>query len=170
MKAKAFYNCHRRTFHCHSIAKKTARCLNCPTKAAYFSRQFNISNFTVVIGTSKSALDNVRTYYWCENEHAKSSSEIASAVFDTLISLDIPSDKTRVRLCADGCGGDNKNTILVGMCMKWLYSNAPPHHFGEDWRTIESLAYYRNIEVNNDNSEEREDLVCVPLEDSDICV
>ncbi|CAF4763168.1 unnamed protein product [Pieris macdunnoughi] len=86
-----------------------------------------MSNFTVVIGSSKSALDNVRTYYWCENEHAKSSSEIASAVFDTLISLDIPSDKTRVRLFADGCGGQNKNTILVGMCMKWLYSNAPPH-------------------------------------------
>lgn len=130
LKAKAFYDLLRNeaddsisfSFDC----QKNSPLPKLPDQAAYFSRQFNMFNFTVVIGTSKSALNNVRSYYWCENEHPKSSSEIASAVFDTLISLDIPSNKTRVRLFADGCGGQNKNTTLVGMCMKWLYSHAPP--------------------------------------------
>ncbi|CAH3967548.1 unnamed protein product [Pieris brassicae] len=131
LKAKAFCDLLKKEEH-DTISmsfdcQKNSALPKLPDQVAYFSRQFNMSNFTVVIGTSKSALDNVRTYYWCENEHAKSSSEIASAAFDTLISLDIPSDKTRVRLFADGCGGQNKNTILVGIGMKWLYSNAPPH-------------------------------------------
>ncbi|CAH4033036.1 unnamed protein product [Pieris brassicae] len=109
LKAKAFYDLLKKEEH-DTISmsfdcQKNSALPKLPDQAAYFSRQFNMRNFTVVIGTSKSALDNVRTYYWCENEHAKSSSEIASAVFDTLISLDIPSDKTRVRLFADGCGG-----------------------------------------------------------------
>ncbi|CAH4030614.1 unnamed protein product [Pieris brassicae] len=248
LKAKAFYDLLKKEKR-HSIAKKTRALPKLPDQAAYFSRQFNMSNFTVVIGTSKSALDNVRTYYWCENEHAKSSSEIASAVFDTLISLDIPSDKTRVRLFAEGSKEDVshlrpvrdvgvdievydwKNEVnnvckppgswhfKFNACKRYCpctltqgeenyrseytqpkyvtkktrscaelepvirrkgnkinikkiadVSNLLSKHVGEDWRTIESLAYYRDIEVNNDNSEEREDLVCVPLEENENCV
>lgn len=30
-----------------------------------------------------------------------------------------------IRLVADGCGGQNKNSILIGMFSKWLYSFAP---------------------------------------------
>ncbi|CAH2095669.1 unnamed protein product [Euphydryas editha] len=30
---------------------------------------------------------------------------------------------TKIRLVADGCGGQNKNSILISMCCKWLVEN-----------------------------------------------
>ena len=32
---------------------------------------------------------------------------------------------TSVRLVADGCPGQNKNVIILTMCVKWLATNAP---------------------------------------------
>ncbi|XP_060801330.1 uncharacterized protein LOC106139404 isoform X1 [Amyelois transitella] len=132
LKAKAFYNLLKTepgdtillSFDCH----KNSALPKLPDQAAYFSRQFNMYNFTIVVGTSKSPLttNNVHSYHWCENEHSKFSNEIASAVFHKLTTLDIPEIKTKLKLFADGCGGQNKNTTLVGMCTKWLSSHAPP--------------------------------------------
>lgn len=119
LKAKAFYGLLKvepeHTISLSFDCQKNNPLPKLPDQAAYFSKQFNMYNFTVVIGTSKSALDNVRTYYWCENEYSKSSNEIASAVFHTLTNLVIPDNIEKIRLFADGCGGQNKNTTLLGM-------------------------------------------------------
>lgn len=75
LKAKAFYGLLKvepeHTISLSFDCQKNNPLPKLPDQAAYFSRQFNMYNFTVVIGTSKSALDNVRTYYWCENEYSK---------------------------------------------------------------------------------------------------
>lgn len=92
-----------------------------PDQSAYFSRQLYMYNFTIVQGTSKSKLttDNVFTYCWTEDTFPKASNEIASAVFDRLSKTDLTNIKT-VRLVADGCGGQNKNSTMIGMCARWL--------------------------------------------------
>lgn len=45
--------------------------------------------------------------------------EICSCVFHCLNTLDY-TNKSVVRLVADGCGGQNKNSMLIAMAMKWL--------------------------------------------------
>ncbi|CAH2207570.1 jg26512 [Pararge aegeria aegeria] len=94
-------------------------------QAAYYSRQLYLYNFTAVIGSSHSVLQksNVRSYLWTEDISAKSSNEISSAVYHCLNSFDLHNIKT-VRLMADGCGGQNKNSIMIGMVSKW-FSEAP---------------------------------------------
>lgn len=54
----------------------------------------------------------------------KGSIQIASAVNHCLQNLNTTGIKT-VRLVADGCGGQNKNSIMVGMCSFWLEVQAP---------------------------------------------
>lgn len=130
LKAKAFYDLLRNeedhvliaSFDC----QKNNALPKLPDQAAYFSRQINLFNFTAVVGSSKSPLNNVHIYYWNETDNAKASNQIATAVFHLLTNLDIPQNKTVIRLFADGCGGQNKNSAVIGMCSKWLMSNAPP--------------------------------------------
>ncbi|CAH4029298.1 unnamed protein product [Pieris brassicae] len=45
--------------------------------------------------------------------------QIASALYHRLKNSDLSSIET-VRLVADGCAGQNKNTIMLGMLSKWL--------------------------------------------------
>lgn len=94
---------------------------------AYYSRQLYMYNFTVVEGSSKDKLvkENVFSYTWCENEHPKGSNEIASAVFHALNTRTVSPSIKIVRLFADGCGGQNKNSIIIGMVSKWLLDHAP---------------------------------------------
>lgn len=94
-----------------------------PDSAAYFSSQINFYNFTIVIGDSKTTLrkENVFSYCWSEHERPKGSNEIASALFHRLRCTDLTNIDT-VRLIADGCGGQNKNKIVMCMLMKWLQS------------------------------------------------
>lgn len=100
-----------------------------PDQSAYYSRQLYTCNFTVCRGTSKDSLgnDNVYIYNWLENEFPKGCNEIASSVFHNLKTVPIPPNVTKVRLFADGCGGQNKNTVIVGMASKWLQNHAPEH-------------------------------------------
>lgn len=95
---------------------------------AYYSRQLYTYNFSVVKGNSHSKLlkDNVFTYTWMEHEFHKGSNEIASAVFHTLSLSDL-SKVSKIRLCADGCGGQNRNTTMIGMCIYFLQTVAPPN-------------------------------------------
>lgn len=81
-------------------------------QAAYFSRQISFYNY-IVQGSSKASLtkENVYLYTWGEYERPKGSNEIASAVFHRLCLINIPETVESVRLFADGCGGQNKNTI-----------------------------------------------------------
>lgn len=100
-----------------------------PDQTAYYSRQLYLYNFTIVQGTSQSKLtkQNVFSYYWTENEFGKGSNEVSSAVFDRLNKFEFDPTVTVVRLMADGCSGQNKNTTLIGMCSKWLSERAPEH-------------------------------------------
>lgn len=94
-----------------------------PDQAAYYSRQFYIYNFTVVKGHSKGKIDSstVTRYCWTENQFNKGSNEIASCVYYTLQHATLDNINT-IRLVCDGCGDQNKNTTLIGMCGKWLSS------------------------------------------------
>ncbi|CAG4975957.1 unnamed protein product [Colias eurytheme] len=98
-------------------------------QAAYYSRQLYIYNFAVVRTVPENTLkrENVTLYTWTEDEHRKGSNEIASAVFDCLQNTSFNENITTVRLVADGCGAQNKNTTMVGMCSNWLNRCAPQH-------------------------------------------
>lgn len=97
-----------------------------PDQSTYYSRQLYLNNFCVVKGNSKTKLtkDNVTSYVWTENEFGKGSNVIASCLFDSLNSTDM-TPYTVVRLISDGCGGQNKNSILLGMLCSWFKNNAP---------------------------------------------
>lgn len=94
-----------------------------PDSSAYFSSQLNFYNFAIVVGSSKDKLEkhNVHCYYWNETQLPKGSNEIASALYHRLCNTDMKNFST-LRLIADGCGGQNKNTTLITMLMKWLFS------------------------------------------------
>lgn len=100
-----------------------------PDSSAYFSHQYNLYNFTIVKGSSKSQLRsyNVTSYLWTDVDLPKNSSIIASALFDFLRREDFPASKDTIRLFADGCGGQNKNSIVLTMLLFWLVKYAPVH-------------------------------------------
>lgn len=77
---------------------------------------------TVVVGNSKAALtpENVHAYVWTEEQAAKVANEICTCVYNALNDINM-NGKTIIRLVADGCGGQNKNAMLITMAMKWLY-------------------------------------------------
>lgn len=58
------------------------------------------------------------------NQSSKGSNEIASAVYDTLNKIEIPEVINKVKLIADECSGQNKNSTIMAMAAKWL-SQAP---------------------------------------------
>lgn len=93
-----------------------------PDQSTYYSRQLYIYNFTIVQGNSKCSLtrENVSSYVWTEDTALKGSNEISSCVYHCLNRLNMEGKKI-VRLMADGCGGQNKNSTLIGMVCKWLH-------------------------------------------------
>lgn len=97
-----------------------------PDQSTYYSRQFYFQNCTVVKGHSKSPLNptTVTSYCWTENQYAKDSNLISSCVFHCLQSIDL-SSYNKVRLVSDGCGGQNKNSILVATVHSWFGRFAP---------------------------------------------
>lgn len=97
-----------------------------PDQDAYYCRQLYFHTFAIVQGTSKCKLtkDNVFCYVWTEDQQAKGSNQIASALYDRLNNTDFCGYDS-VKLFCDGCGGQNKNRNLVGMCSKWLVEKAP---------------------------------------------
>lgn len=59
------------------------------------------------------------SYTWSELDRPKGSCEIASAVYHRLKNTVFPPDKKEtVRLVADGCGGQSKNSMLILMAKK----------------------------------------------------
>lgn len=95
-----------------------------PDQSAYYSRQIYLYNFTIVQGSSKDCLNKNTSfaYLWTENEFPKTANQIASAVYDRLNKTNFEGINT-VRLVADGCGGQNKNSILLCMLSRWLLDN-----------------------------------------------
>lgn len=100
-----------------------------PDQSAYYSRQINFYNFTIVVGNSKAKLnkENIFAYTWNETMHNKGSNEIISAVHHFLTNLDINENIIVLRIVADGCSGQNKNSGMVAMLGKWLTTEVPRH-------------------------------------------
>lgn len=98
-----------------------------PDQSTYYSRQLYFFNFTIVEGNSKSTLtsQNVFSYCWTEDEYAKDSNLISSAVFHRLCNTVFTPECNSLRIMADGCAGQNKNSILIAMLSKWLVHHAP---------------------------------------------
>jgi hypothetical protein len=97
-----------------------------PDQSTYYSRQIHLYGFGIVVGSSKDPLtkNNVTMYHWTENKHFKGSSEIASAVYHKLRTTNFAGIK-KLRLVCDGCVGQNKNSILLGMLQYWYLLEAP---------------------------------------------
>ncbi|CAG9782301.1 unnamed protein product [Diatraea saccharalis] len=133
LKYKAFYKIiQNESEHVQTITfdcQKNQDLPKLPDQAAYYSRQFSFYNFSIVLGNSKAKLtkENVRSYYWDETTHAKGSNEIISAVYNFLQQLTLNEEDKILRVISDGCSGQNKNTGMIAMLGKWLYSNAPRH-------------------------------------------
>lgn len=101
-----------------------------PDTAAYYARQLYLYNFTAVLGHSHSKLNssNVKSFCWTENVYKKNANLIASCIFHLLKmkSEEIADLKcSTIRLMADGCGGQNKNSMMVAMCMLYFAKHAP---------------------------------------------
>lgn len=106
--------------------EKNLQLLRVPDSAAYYSRNVYLFNFTIVQGHSKSKLspDNVTSFCWTENEFTKNANAIASCVIHQLNSIDLAL-YTKVRLVADGCAAQNKNSVMVGGVLHWFSTEAP---------------------------------------------
>lgn len=115
------------------IFKKNLPLPKVPDQLCYYSRQLYFYNLAVVEGSSKLPLvegssklplikDRIFSYYCTENEFAKNANLVASAVYDRLTKTD-KTGITKIRLVADRCGGQNKNSILIGMCCRWRLEN-----------------------------------------------
>lgn len=133
LKSKAFYS-HLHETETNNILLFSYDCQKnlvlprVPDQAAYYSRQLYYYNFTVCRGHSKAPqnTDTVTMYTWLENERHKGSNEIASALLDTLRNAKLEdSNYECVRLCSDGCPGQNKNSTVIGVVMKWFKDESP---------------------------------------------
>ncbi|CAK1578323.1 unnamed protein product [Parnassius mnemosyne] len=132
LKAKAFFNLVREerpnlktfSFDC----EKNLPLPKTPDQITYYSRQLYLYNCTIVEGSSKTPLttQNVFAYCWTEDQYAKGANAIASIVYHRLMNTNL-TDISTIRLIADGCPGQNKNSIMIAMCSKWLSSSAPDH-------------------------------------------
>ncbi|CAG4952528.1 unnamed protein product [Parnassius apollo] len=124
LKAKAFFNLVREerpnlktfSFDC----EKNLPLPKTPDQITYYSKQLYLYNCTIVEGSSKAPLttQNVFAYCWTEDLYAKGANAIAQTDL---------TDISTIRLIADGCPGQNKNSIMIAMCSKWLSSSAPDH-------------------------------------------
>ncbi|CAG9792679.1 unnamed protein product [Diatraea saccharalis] len=95
-----------------------------PDQITYYSRQLYFFNLTMVVGSSNDSLGKDRVFAYCctENQFNKDSNLVASAVYHRLTHIDKTGIRN-IRLVADGCGGQNKNCIVLGACSKWLLEN-----------------------------------------------
>lgn len=57
-------------------------------------------------------------YTWSELDRPKGSCETASAVYHRLKNTIFPPEKETVSIVADGCGGQNKDSMLILMKKK----------------------------------------------------
>jgi len=101
----------------HTLPKVTCQ-------EAFYSRQLSLYNFGLCDQSKKK---NV-SYTWTENQSGRGSNEIASAVHhylsEVVQGLNPNDGFVKFRLVSDGCGGQNKNNIILGMAMSFLM-NAP---------------------------------------------
>lgn len=93
---------------------------------AYYSRQLYQYHFCIVRNQEDGSMpkDGVHCYTWSEDESAKGSNEVVSALHSTLRILSYEGTQ-EIRLVADGCAGQNKNSTMIGMLLWRLQNEAP---------------------------------------------
>lgn len=64
--------------------------------------------------------ENVFLYVWGEHVRLKQSNELTSAIVHGICNLFIGENRKTIRLIADGCGGHNKNSIILTMVIYWM--------------------------------------------------
>nr|CAH7751519.1 unnamed protein product [Callosobruchus chinensis] len=89
--------------------------------------QLNFYHLAIINGASKGKINptSVRSYTWTELDYHKGSNEVASCVYHTLMNFEFSQSTKIVRFFCDGCGAQNKNSILVGMLSHWLLKLSP---------------------------------------------
>lgn len=88
-----------------------------PIQEAYYSRQISFYNFCIV---NQKSLDPY-FYTWIESQSGRGSLEVSSAVLNFLSMKITDNQKIQhLRLFADGCGGQNKNNIVLHALMYFL--------------------------------------------------
>ena len=78
----------------------------------FYKRRLSCYNFTVYELNSKEG----HCYFWHEGQAKRGANEISSHLYHFLVSLDVR-NITEVALFADGCAGQNKNSILPAMLL-----------------------------------------------------
>lgn len=98
-------------------------------QSAYYSRQLYMYNLTICQGSSRDKQNpsNTFIYTWLETEASKGSNQVASALYHRLMNTHFESTNRHVRLFCDGCGGQNKNSTVLGMLLYWLKTKSPTH-------------------------------------------
>lgn len=129
-KAKAFFDALRTDVEGTKIlsydCQKNLILPKLPDQSSYYLRQLYYYNFTVCEGlsTDKQTQNNTFCYIWTENDYQKGSNQIASAIYHRLCNTNLEGITT-IKLVSDGCGGQNKNSIMVGMVCTWLAKDSP---------------------------------------------
>lgn len=93
-----------------------------PMQDAFYKRQISFYAFCCVDVNARYPV----FYIWDETQASRGATEIGSALYDHLKSLQIEDGVSKIRLFCDGCGGQNKNAHIIHLLIYWLRVEAPP--------------------------------------------
>lgn len=92
-----------------------------PISEAFYARQISLYNLCI----TDVATQNPLFYMWTENLAGRGSVEVSSALINFLTNNVDNTGKKLLRLFCDGCGGQNKNNIVLHSLMYYLnHSNS----------------------------------------------
>lgn len=91
-----------------------------PIQQAYYSRQLGLYNVCIVDVKNQT---NPSFFLWTEDQAARGSTEVASALLNYLNSQDLTGIKS-IYLFSDGCTGQNKNNHVLHAAMYFLATSS----------------------------------------------
>lgn len=98
--------------------QKTHPLPNIPTNIAYYSRQLNLFNLGIHVGSKKQGIFNV----WQENEGSRGTQEVGSCLKKQIEKIKAPVKK--LILWSDACGGQNRSIKLILMLIHLLQNHS----------------------------------------------
>ena len=87
--------------------------------ALYYKTKLASHNFTMYILKTK----QVKCYYWHEGEGDVSANAFASCIQDCLVDVTSSGDISKVTLYSDGCGYQNRNSLLANVLLDYAATN-----------------------------------------------